>query len=917
MQTESVTEQTLLCYNCFAQLQQTGGECPYCGFDPSDNAERYPLALPMGCVLAGRYIVGRVLGQGGFGITYLAFDRRLQMKVAVKEFMPAEIARRAGLTVCVTMQSKEEAFEYGLARFQDEARTLARFIGSPNIASTIDFFDENGTSYFVMEYIEGISFKNYIANHGGKVRVEEAYRVLCSVLQALTTVHNAGLVHRDVTPDNIYISKNGTVKLLDFGSARYSLGDKSHSLDVILKVGYAPKEQYIRRSRQGPFTDVYSAAACFYAAVTGFLPPESLERLEEDSLLPLPQAGVPVPEWLNQAILKAMAVRAEDRYQTAAEFLAAIEGKPLEASTPQPEKSGLRERLQSELERRKAIAEEEAAKKEALRAKIAAEEAARREAAEKKAAEEAARRKAAEERAAAELAERKKREAEEAARLEAERAARAAAEKAERERRKAEEAARRKAEQEAAERRRAEEKARVEAQKAEHERREAEKAKKRRAEQAAKLAAEQAKREAREARTASRQKQTEEKAERKAAQHTQTPAAKTNGRRTAAIAAAAAVIICTGGAGYFLLRPAAQADKPSEAPAQTVLDVQQERGDQPELPRDVQIGGNEYAITRETLDLGNQTLTQADFDALVQMDNLQELCLTVDDVQTLAELARLPQLKTLRVTLTSENYDLRMLGQCAALETLELDGEAVQLADFSDLAQLTSLKTLKLRMNGLQCLAGLENMTGLETLCVADDAEQCAYDDLTPLAGLTQLKTLVLPAQENNEPLDIAPLANLTQLQRLTLPCYVADLSPISKLTELTSLTVALAPEIHELSALENLTKLTQLSVLSAGDELDEGGLGDLSALARLTKLESLSLTGNRISDLTPLAKLTALSHLELSGECISDLSPLKNATALTYLSVTNYGFDTPKVTDWSPVAHVKTVENNQPEGGE
>lgn len=296
MQTESVTEQTLLCYNCFAQLQQAGGECPYCGFDPSDNAERYPLALPMGCVLAGRYIVGRVLGQGGFGITYLAFDRRLQMKVAVKEFLPAEIARRAGLTVCVTMQSKEEAFEYGLARFQDEARTLARFIGSPNIASTIDFFDENGTSYFVMEYIEGISFKNYIANHGGKVSVEEAYRVLCSVLQALTTVHSAGLVHRDVTPDNIYISKNGTVKLLDFGSARYSLGDKSHSLDVILKVGYAPKEQYIRRSRQGPFTDVYSAAACFYAAVTGFLPPESLERLEEDSLLPLPQAGVPVPE---------------------------------------------------------------------------------------------------------------------------------------------------------------------------------------------------------------------------------------------------------------------------------------------------------------------------------------------------------------------------------------------------------------------------------------------------------------------------------------------------------------------------------------------------------------------------------------------------------------------------------------------
>lgn len=386
MQAGSVAEQNL-CYNCFAQLQQTGGECPYCGFDPSDNAEKYPLALPMGCVLAGRYLVGRVLGQGGFGITYLAFDRRLQMKVAVKEFLPAEIARRTGLTVSVTMQGRQEAFDYGLERFQDEARTLARFIGTPNIASTIDFFDENGTSYFVMEYIEGISFKNYIANHGGRVSVEEAYRVLCAVLQALTVVHGAGLVHRDVTPDNIYISKNGTVKLLDFGSARYSLGDKSHSLDVILKVGYAPKEQYIRRSRQGPFTDVYSAAACFYAAVTGFLPPESLERLEEDTLLSLTQAGVPVPAWLDQAILKALAVRAEDRYQTAEEFLRAIEGRPLTEPVRPSEKTGLRERIQTELDRRKAVAEEEAAKKEALRAKVAAEEAVRREAAEKKAAE--------------------------------------------------------------------------------------------------------------------------------------------------------------------------------------------------------------------------------------------------------------------------------------------------------------------------------------------------------------------------------------------------------------------------------------------------------------------------------------------------------------------------------------------------
>ena len=128
-----------------------------------------------------------------------------------------------------------------------------------------------------------------------------------------------------MTPDNIYITKDGMVKLLDFGSARYSIGDKSKSLDVILKVGYAPKEQYIRRSRQGPYTDVYSCAACFYAALTGFLPPEALERLDHDELVPVSQAGVDIPEYLDKAILKGLAVQPEDRFQNAQEFLDAIE----------------------------------------------------------------------------------------------------------------------------------------------------------------------------------------------------------------------------------------------------------------------------------------------------------------------------------------------------------------------------------------------------------------------------------------------------------------------------------------------------------------------------------------------------------------------------------------------------------------
>ena len=315
------------CYNCFQIVEASSTPCPHCGFDPAENREKFPVALPMGTVLNDRYIIGRVLGQGGFGITYLALDTQLDAKVAIKEFLPSELATREGTTVSVYAGTRTEEFDYGAERFQEEARTLAKFIGNPNIAGVSSYFDENGTSYFVMDYIEGISFKSYIAQHGGQISVEETMNVMIPVLRALTAVHAEGFIHRDVTPDNIYITKSGDVKLLDFGSARYSIGDKSKSLDVILKVGYAPKEQYIRRSRQGPYTDVYSCAACCYAAITGYLPPEALERMEQDELTPISQLGIEIPPYLENAILKGLAVQPEDRFQSAAGFLDAIESQ--------------------------------------------------------------------------------------------------------------------------------------------------------------------------------------------------------------------------------------------------------------------------------------------------------------------------------------------------------------------------------------------------------------------------------------------------------------------------------------------------------------------------------------------------------------------------------------------------------------
>ena len=314
-----------MCYNCFEEKNQDG-HCQQCGYSNISNIVNYPLALREGSILAEQYVVGRVLGQGGFGITYLAFDYKLRVKVAIKEFLPEGMAVRTNGDAALAIYSgeKQESFDYGVERFLEEARVLAKFMGSRNIASVRNYFNENNTAYFVMEYIEGISFKNHIKIRGGKLKYRETLRILLPVMDALTTVHREGIIHRDVTPDNIYITKDNEVKLLDFGSARYSIGDKSKSLDVVLKMGYAPKEQYLRHSRQGAYTDVYALAACFYVAITGILPPESLERMEKDELVKISAQGIDIPAKLENAIMKGLEVNAADRFQNMEEFKAAV-----------------------------------------------------------------------------------------------------------------------------------------------------------------------------------------------------------------------------------------------------------------------------------------------------------------------------------------------------------------------------------------------------------------------------------------------------------------------------------------------------------------------------------------------------------------------------------------------------------------
>ena len=328
-----------ICYNCFSDSLNDAGICEKCGFNGAENREKYPLALPLGSILYGRYIVGRVLGQGGFGITYLAQDYQTKGLVAIKEFFPDSMATRTEkITVCPLSGERGENFAYGLNSFLEEAKTMAEFIGNPNITRVDSYFEENGTGYFVMEYLDGDSFLDYIKTRGGRLSWEDTMQVALPIMDALAAMHEKGIIHRDVTPDNIYITKDGTVKLLDFGAARYSLGNVSRSLDVILKHGFAPYEQYSRRGKQGPFTDVYSLGATIYYALTGTKPDDAIERRDNDQT-PLPTTlGARISNSQEAVVMRALAVMPNDRYQNIPQFRAAIlSAKPLPKPKPKPE----------------------------------------------------------------------------------------------------------------------------------------------------------------------------------------------------------------------------------------------------------------------------------------------------------------------------------------------------------------------------------------------------------------------------------------------------------------------------------------------------------------------------------------------------------------------------------------------------
>lgn len=310
-----------LCLACLHEQGAPGG-CAACGFDER-AAVSSPLHLPMRTILHGQYLVGRALGQGGFGITYLAWDLALEMPVAIKEFLPTDFASRASAQLSVTPYGEDGAanFELGLEAFEGEARTLAKCHTLDGVVDVLNYFRENGTGYIVMHYLRGRTLREHLRAQSAPLPYGDAAAIVRPVLDALREVHRLGLVHRDISPDNLYICDSGRVCLLDFGAARNAVRDRSKSLSVQFKIGYTPEEQYRRHGAQGPWTDIYAAAATFYRALTGLTPPPSLDRLSLDQLRPPGALGVTMPRRAERALMRALAVQASARYRTIDEFL--------------------------------------------------------------------------------------------------------------------------------------------------------------------------------------------------------------------------------------------------------------------------------------------------------------------------------------------------------------------------------------------------------------------------------------------------------------------------------------------------------------------------------------------------------------------------------------------------------------------
>ncbi len=314
-----------LCPLCLFPRDDDGG-CAACGWN-GDVVRTRPNCLSPGTVLYDRYLVGQPLGQGGFSITYLVMDIPLKLRLCLKEFYPSSAVSRVpgGQVVRVNDGRMEEPFREGLEQFMQEGRVLARLSGKPGIIEVRDLFQINGTAYMVTDLLDGVTFRDYLAARKTVLSPGQILKILMPVMDSLRAVHGEGILHCDISPENVFLTTDGQVRLLDFGSAQDLSLKLAQGRSIVVKPGYAAPEQYRARGRQGAWTDVYGLAATFFRALSGKAPPDALERLEDDPLRALFQNIRPslAGKW-KRALLRAMAIQVGDRFQDVESFQYAL-----------------------------------------------------------------------------------------------------------------------------------------------------------------------------------------------------------------------------------------------------------------------------------------------------------------------------------------------------------------------------------------------------------------------------------------------------------------------------------------------------------------------------------------------------------------------------------------------------------------
>lgn len=316
------------CFGCM-KLKEKSPVCEHCGYSERDKNKSHQLAA--GTVLHGQYIVGKCLGQGGFGITYMGWDQFLDIPVAIKEYFPSEMVTRnshKSASVINTGMYPPDIYQNFRSRFLREAKALAKFSNVPEIVRIINFFEENNTAYIIMDYISGVNLREYTMTKGGRLTPRETLKIMKPILRAMATVHQAGYVHRDIAPDNIMVNNEGIAKLLDFGAVRYveNQNPEETSTQVILKHGFAPPEQYESHGNLGPWTDEYALCGTLYYCMTGRIPPDATKRLL-DGTHPQWKAIPGLSRSQAEALEKGMALRYKDRFSTVTDLEKALENE--------------------------------------------------------------------------------------------------------------------------------------------------------------------------------------------------------------------------------------------------------------------------------------------------------------------------------------------------------------------------------------------------------------------------------------------------------------------------------------------------------------------------------------------------------------------------------------------------------------